>query len=497
MAAPTQAGADIQQAARHLAEGQPVAAIDVLERLTAAFPAYVTAHVLLAKAYETAARPSDALQAWHRAYFLMPGSSLISRQRSRLLQRVVPEMPAAGEEPASTPPAETTAPPEADGNVFPAGEPHEESEWQAFEADSVPDDLQAFDRAADPAEAEKPDAHHDAEVDGERDVMWAEDDFWTSRAPKWGSLDLDAEWDDEAGEAKADTDTAEVLPPLPMDSSGGPGTRPPPGSTETVDEGDESGWRLLDEDFEREPTAARAPAEAETEPEPEAQDVDLSGEAVELAWDEDTPDGGVLSESQAIPGDPDEAWRMPPLSEGLWIDEVELGQEERVREEDGAGEDEPATGPHGYFPADDLMPTPGTLDYDDAEVDALAPGELEELGFGEREKTPPQQEEGQIEGKTGDWSSSDFFDEVSDLDELIEMLENAPRLRPVGDEYLDDDVEGEAGGEVVSETLARIYETQQQYAAAARAYASLAREHPERTEEFEARAAEMRRRAAG
>ena len=86
MTASTTSPAGIQDAARHLAEGRPTDAVDVLERLVADFPAYVTAHVLLAKAYEASGRAGDALEAWHHAYFLMPGSPLIVRERTRLLR---------------------------------------------------------------------------------------------------------------------------------------------------------------------------------------------------------------------------------------------------------------------------------------------------------------------------------------------------------------------------------------------------------------------------
>ena len=86
MTASTTSPAGIQDAARHLAEGRPTDAVEVLERLIADFPAYVTAHVLLAKAYEASGRAGAALEAWHDAYFLMPGSPLIVRERTRLLR---------------------------------------------------------------------------------------------------------------------------------------------------------------------------------------------------------------------------------------------------------------------------------------------------------------------------------------------------------------------------------------------------------------------------
>lgn len=108
----TQPDAGIQEAARHLAEGRADDAAALLERLATTFPAYVTAHVLLAKAYEAGHRHEDALQAWHDAYFLMPGSPLIARERTRLLHAgqdgehaAHPPEGAPEPAPAPTPPA--------------------------------------------------------------------------------------------------------------------------------------------------------------------------------------------------------------------------------------------------------------------------------------------------------------------------------------------------------------------------------------------------------
>lgn len=86
MTVPPPSAAGIQDAARHLAEGRPADAAVVLERLVADFPVYVTAHVLLAKAYEASGYAGKALEAWHHAYFLMPGSPLVVRERTRLLR---------------------------------------------------------------------------------------------------------------------------------------------------------------------------------------------------------------------------------------------------------------------------------------------------------------------------------------------------------------------------------------------------------------------------
>lgn len=107
--------AGIQDAARHLAEGRADEAAALLERLVRDFPAYVTAHVLLAKAREAGGHTGRALEAWHTAYFLMPGSPLVVRERARLLgAEDAPVRPAeAGPhaEPAA-PLKEPAAPPE-------------------------------------------------------------------------------------------------------------------------------------------------------------------------------------------------------------------------------------------------------------------------------------------------------------------------------------------------------------------------------------------------
>ncbi|MCH8031850.1 MAG: hypothetical protein IIB09_08575, partial [Bacteroidetes bacterium] len=78
--------AEIQRSALLLADGKSAEAVRRLEALSAAVPAYATSQVLLAKAYEAEQRWEDALEAWHRAHFLAPGSPLIQRERRRLLE---------------------------------------------------------------------------------------------------------------------------------------------------------------------------------------------------------------------------------------------------------------------------------------------------------------------------------------------------------------------------------------------------------------------------
>lgn len=88
------------------------------------------------------------------------------------------------------------------------------------------------------------------------------------------------------------------------------------------------------------------------------------------------------------------------------------------------------------------------------------------------------------------------FSVADELDSLIAQLEDAPRIRPdpafsgpsVSFERDDTD-------EVASETLAKIYEAQKQYAEAAAVYEKLAAREPARAGELMQRAAEMRERA--
>jgi tetratricopeptide (TPR) repeat protein len=86
--------------------------------------------------------------------------------------------------------------------------------------------------------------------------------------------------------------------------------------------------------------------------------------------------------------------------------------------------------------------------------------------------------------------------EGEDLDRLIEDLETArivprPDLDDIPEPDLDDDID-----DMVSETLARIYSSQEQYGEAARIYEKLAVMDPDRAEEMEAKAADMRAKAA-
>jgi len=65
-------------------EGRNEEAIDLLEALTDALPAYAAAHVLLAKICEEEAQWGRALKAWQQARFLAPNSLVVNRGVQRV-----------------------------------------------------------------------------------------------------------------------------------------------------------------------------------------------------------------------------------------------------------------------------------------------------------------------------------------------------------------------------------------------------------------------------
>lgn len=121
----------IQDAAALLEQGNPAAAIPLLERLTTLFPTYVTAHVLLAEAYEAEGMADRATRAWHAAYFLLPQSPVVTQERQRILGFPTP--------PRKTPPRPAPAPavaPDEEIETYPTYDPDafledldEETEW--------------------------------------------------------------------------------------------------------------------------------------------------------------------------------------------------------------------------------------------------------------------------------------------------------------------------------------------------------------------------------
>ena len=82
----------LQAAAALIAGGRAAEAARELNAVVRAAPTYAAAHVLLAKAREASGDSVRALDAWHRAHFLVPSSPLVRRERQRLLDALAPPM---------------------------------------------------------------------------------------------------------------------------------------------------------------------------------------------------------------------------------------------------------------------------------------------------------------------------------------------------------------------------------------------------------------------
>jgi tetratricopeptide (TPR) repeat protein len=119
---------DLQDAISHLQQKNPDAAITALEEKIEELPAHLTAHVLLARAYEAKQRWADALMSWQNVRFLMPNSPVAREGKERTL-RHLRQSDASGSSspstPADTAPASgdaadtATPPPPADADDAP------------------------------------------------------------------------------------------------------------------------------------------------------------------------------------------------------------------------------------------------------------------------------------------------------------------------------------------------------------------------------------------
>jgi ABC-type glutathione transport system ATPase component len=99
--------------------GEPEKAIPILETVTELVPTFVIAHVLLAQAYESTLQEEKAVQAWRRAYRMIPNSPLLPRTQDESVPpdpflasiesvATKPGLVAASEKPAPLTPVEGT-----------------------------------------------------------------------------------------------------------------------------------------------------------------------------------------------------------------------------------------------------------------------------------------------------------------------------------------------------------------------------------------------------
>ncbi len=160
---------------------------------------------------------------------------------------------------------------------------------------------------------------------------------------------------------------------------------------------------------------------------------------------------------------------------------------------------EPTTPPES--PSDAQESTEEEKDADTPTTATEAVSELEEL----RQQAEDEARQGGARpeladmpddpGETPEDRVGEIEDDDEDLDRLIDELESAhieptPDTEDVPAPDLEDDVD-----DLVSETLARIHEAQDQYRKAAQIYVKLASQEPDQAREHLEKAAEMRRQA--
>ncbi len=295
---------EIQAAARLLADGNPADAARMLESLVAATPVYAAGLVLLARAYGEEGRLDDALEAWHRAHFLVPTSPLVRRERQRLLDARV-----LGIDVADSAPAPSAMPP-----PLPTLEESIETE----------DDLLAEALLAEAAAAPSDPVFDDSgeagtdELDEPFDTLWADE-------PAEDDL-LDVQWEEDQPPTEPDAPGLSDAPPPVLDaedvdaSTGAPvmdafewSLSPPedrPPVLPTPDQVDADSPRL----FSEEAFAAETTFEAET----------VFGRTAPLPRDEDPEAGWTLLDETHDPAQTftgaQEADVAPPLAfdRSLW-----------------------------------------------------------------------------------------------------------------------------------------------------------------------------------
>ena len=138
---------DLKDAIDHLQERDLEAAIAALEAKIEELPAHLTAHVLLARTYETKHQWTEALKAWENVHFLMPNSPVGQEGKARVLHRLNrPEeaddaAPSSDEGPLPSPPASHSAPDEPEAASIDSESPEREMPDSSTSEDS-PSDLQ-------------------------------------------------------------------------------------------------------------------------------------------------------------------------------------------------------------------------------------------------------------------------------------------------------------------------------------------------------------------
>lgn len=132
------AALDLQRMLDWLKQDEAGEVIAALEPVVEDMPAHLTAHVLLARAYEAHERWGDALQAWQQARFLFPNSPAVADGIRRVL-KAREEAPLVASESASAPPPSEAA--EASASSTPSDEAASSERPESGRASSAPPEL--------------------------------------------------------------------------------------------------------------------------------------------------------------------------------------------------------------------------------------------------------------------------------------------------------------------------------------------------------------------
>ncbi|NNF58646.1 MAG: tetratricopeptide repeat protein [Rhodothermaceae bacterium] len=270
----------------------------------------------------------------------------------------------------------------------------------------------------------------------------------------------------------------------------------------------------LDEAVEMPDEAAAAAPDIDEHPETEATDSGHDGSSViapeaPRPIEEDSPSdaedeteftASSMEQVTAPPEVVDDAPLLPPLPSDIPAEPVDaLSSEDAAwwKEEEASEHAPDAPDEDGWTILEETATAPDDAGVTEARIEP--PGET--AGPPPPSSTPEVEDARILDdvapGEPAEGPETDE-PEGDDLDSLIQSLEDAPRIRPdplfdgpepAFDEGIADDM--------VSETLARIYAAQHQYAEAAIVYEKLAAQRPAEADTLLERAAELRAQADG
>ena len=533
---------DIQHVLDLLDGGQAAQAVPLLSEWSERTPAYATPHILLARAYEALGRWDDARNAWQHAHFLLPNSPVVQEGLQRVheaaaatapeSEHALADLDVAGtldlDEPfdaekavdadlaaldleddlsVTLEPVDTHLEP-VDTHLEPLDAPLENLAVDPlFEDFDLGEPSAEADLAPASEEGAPSDTTETAEVRDE-DLPFLEEYTDTDEGADTAES-TDIEVQETGGDAEipeepepADLETEEPEPPVEAEAEVAPPAPPEPAETDALveDAGAEASPAALpDEEDVRpeetsdEPVAALSDAAPPSEEAPRELDVDVfpldtdepTEEDVALKDEPERTSPSADDDIEATEADAEDY--VPAVRAALAAAEADAAE---ASEKDPSGtaksrsiyeEIDELIDRHGEPPSPDDLP----LDAPDLDISAFdtSEGEVDLETWDDFEPVPDAEEHPPLAAP------------VDDLDRLIEELESArivpnPDPDDVPDIELDDEID-----DVVSETLARIYASQNQYHEAARVYEQLALQQPDRAEHFQQQAAEMRAQA--